>query len=105
MATNGRQNFYMTADGGWIIPKDSKIGQEIEEAITKCVDWHGSSDLIPLLHAEGGLGDHRQDREDHAGELEPGKRLGQGAVAPASPLDDAAMGDPGPSAAGAAPGG
>eukprot|EP00959_Pyramimonas_sp_CCMP1952_P228185 4771414-Pyramimonas_sp.AAC.1 len=54
---------------------------------------------------EGGFGDHRQDREDQAGELEPGKRLGQGAVALVSPLEDAAMGDPGPSAAGAAPGG
>eukprot|EP00959_Pyramimonas_sp_CCMP1952_P431797 9042963-Pyramimonas_sp.AAC.1 len=48
MATKGRQNFYMTSDGGWIIPKDSDIGREIDRLIERCVSWYGPDELIPL---------------------------------------------------------
>ncbi|CAK0855964.1 unnamed protein product [Prorocentrum cordatum] len=48
MATNGRQNFYMTADGGWVIPKDSDIGREIDRSIERCVSRYGTDELIPL---------------------------------------------------------
>ena len=48
MATKGRQDFFLSSDGGWIIPRDSKIGWEIRKFIDQCVKWYGSDDLLPL---------------------------------------------------------
>jgi uncharacterized Fe-S cluster protein YjdI len=48
MAIKGRQDFFLSSDGGWIIPRDSKIGWEIRKFIDQCVKWYGNDDLVPL---------------------------------------------------------
>ena len=48
IACNGRQDFYLGSDGGFKIPVNSKIGQEMRIDSGRLVSWYGRKQLIPV---------------------------------------------------------
>ena len=48
IACNGRQDFCLGHDGGYMVPIHSKIGQGMRHHFEKWVSWYGKNELIPV---------------------------------------------------------
>ena len=53
MATAGNQDFYIGADGGYGIPKDSWIGWEMRKHFDMLLNKYGTSALLPIYLENG----------------------------------------------------
>ena len=53
MATAGGQDFYLGADGGYGIPRDSWIGWEMRKHFDMLLKKYGSSMLLPIYLESG----------------------------------------------------
>ena len=53
VATTGGQNFYLTDQGGYSIPRDSAIGRELQHALDMSIRRHGPAGLIPIYMENG----------------------------------------------------
>ena len=53
VAVDGRNNMYLTDQGGYMIPRDSKVGQEVDRALHRAIRQYGNDGLSPLYLENG----------------------------------------------------
>ena len=53
IACKEQQDVYLGHNGGYLIPIQSKIGQEMRTHFEELVNWHGKNDLFSTLSREG----------------------------------------------------
>jgi len=53
MATVGKQDFYLTAMGGYAIPQEHKIGVAVRRMVEQMIGKLGSGGLLPIYMEDG----------------------------------------------------
>ena len=53
MSTNGGYDHYLGHDGGYCIPKESRIGREMRMKFSELLNWYGPQGLIPVYLENG----------------------------------------------------
>ena len=48
IACRGHRDFYLGSDGGFVVPEQSNIGQEMRVHIERLASWDGGKQLIPV---------------------------------------------------------
>ena len=53
MATRGSSDFYLSSDGGWVVPRHGSIGKELRRYLDWLIYQYGDRELLPLYLEDG----------------------------------------------------